>query len=405
MHSHGSLFVSTSYFEKKTASNIQNDQRCNNIDRDIGFQVGLSPEGAWESFRSFLPLSTIAKTFKDEYVAAEVVMKNGKKHAIFRGLATITNDSDIRLDISVSKNSSLESHNQHRSIPGVFGAIDPGCSTILPWRCMFRDSSYCLHVRPCIDMNPYAWGYPVAVGAVNVWGKDQQSTDQAALFRQFGLKTESKMSASSLRLDQLEKNDMLFCSPGTAGKSFWMSVGMDASVLQTEVNTPVYDWKISVTSPLKMENRLPCPAEFTICERAKDGRSVERQHGVISSRGTEHIYYVDIRNPIYLTLYVHGGWVLEKVKSTILVYFYISFCRDFGNVSWVHISFVAYLLLQLCMTFTYLNSRMLFSFWILEAIIMHLHFGWLTRRGKGLGSKLLLTCFFSFFTSNVMTSG
>lgn len=318
MHSHGSLFVSTSYFEKKTASNIQNDQGWNNIDRDTGFWVGLSPEGAWESFRSYLPLSTIAKTFKDEYVAAEVVMKNGKKHAIFRGLATVTNDSDIKLDISISKNSSLQSHNQHRSITDVFGAIDPGCSTVLPWRCMFRDSSHCLHVRPCFDINLYAWGSPVAVGAVNVWGKDQQSTDQATLSRQYGLKTESKMSASYLRLDQLEKNDMLFCSPGTAGKNFWMSIGMDASVLQTEVNTPVYDWKISVSSPLKLENRLPCPAEFTIWERAKDGRSVERQRGVISSRGTEHLYNADIRNPIYLTLYVHGGWVLEKDAVLIL---------------------------------------------------------------------------------------
>lgn len=324
MHSHGCLFVSTSYFEREILPNIQNDRERNDIDRDIGFWVGLSQEGAWQGFRSFLPLSTITKTFKEEYMATEVVIKNGMKHAILRGLATIINDSDVKLDISIFQNSLLQSHDHDRNVTDVFSSNDPGSSTILPWRSMSKNSNHCLQVRPCIDYNhtPYGWGYPVAVGSVNVWGKDQQSADQGTLSRQYSSKTENKKSAYSLRLDRLEKKDMLFCSLGTAGNHFWTSIETDASVLQTELNTPVYDWKISISSPLKMENRLPCPAEFTIWERAKDGRSIERQRGVISSRGTAHIYYADIRNPVYLTLYVHGGWVLEKVKITNLVCLY-----------------------------------------------------------------------------------
>lgn len=66
----------------------------------MGFWVALGPEGPWDGFRSSLPLSVITRKLKDDFVALEVSMKNGKKHAIFRGLASVTNDSDISLNIS-----------------------------------------------------------------------------------------------------------------------------------------------------------------------------------------------------------------------------------------------------------------------------------------------------------------
>lgn len=188
-------------------------------------------------------------------------------------------------------------------------SIGPGCSSVLPWRSMSRDSNQCLRIRPSTanSQTSYAWGRPVSVE------KDSLSVDQASLSRQTTMKHGNKIPIAPLRLDELEKKDLLWCCPGSGGRLFWLSIGTDASVLQTDLNTPVYDWKISVSSPLRLENRLPCSAEFKIWERLSDGRNIERQNGFVSSRGTVQIYTADIRNPIYVMLFVQGGWVVEKV--------------------------------------------------------------------------------------------
>lgn len=111
-YSRGCLVASTSYFERKTVANFQSDVEDENdlLEREIGFWVGLTPEGAWEGFRSFLPLSVMTKPLRDDFIAMEVVMKNGKKHAILRGLATVANDSDVNLDISIFNESLSQSH-------------------------------------------------------------------------------------------------------------------------------------------------------------------------------------------------------------------------------------------------------------------------------------------------------
>lgn len=99
----GCLVASTSYFEMKAASNFQSSlEQEKDVDNDVGFWMGLGTEGAWESFRSFLPLSVITKKMDDDFIAMEVVMKDGKKHAILRSLAIVVNDSDVKLDINVS---------------------------------------------------------------------------------------------------------------------------------------------------------------------------------------------------------------------------------------------------------------------------------------------------------------
>ncbi|KAI7993232.1 putative vacuolar protein sorting-associated protein 13A [Camellia lanceoleosa] len=327
------LLVSTSYFERKAITKFQSSvQIGNDVDRDVGFWVGLGPKGEWESFRSFLPLTVITKSLNDDFVAVEVVMRNGKKHAIFRGLASVANDSGVKLDVSVCPISMINSHDLSEagkkkvmgqsitSMNDVVGTISPGSSVVLPWRSLSKDSDHCLQVRPCFDhpQPPYSWGYAVAVGSGYTYGKDQPSIDQGLFSRQNTLKQGNKMPVSSLKLNQLEKKDILLCCPSTGRKQFWLSISTDASVLQTELNAPVYDWKISINSPLKLENRLPCPAEFTVWEKLKEGNSVERQHGIIPSRGSVHIYSADVRKPIYLSLFVQGGWVLEKDPVLVL---------------------------------------------------------------------------------------
>ncbi|XP_059643008.1 uncharacterized protein LOC132284858 [Cornus florida] len=437
MYSSGCLLVSTSYFERKTIANFKSDaENRADVGRDVGFWMGLSSEGPWENFRSFLPLSVLTIAVKDDFIAMEVVTKNGKKHAIFRGLATVANDSDVKLDISLCHATDASSHNimveeifenqRYHPISGwvnkwpgssgnnfgpwstrdfsyssndffepslplgwtwiskwtidkpqfgdndgwaygpdypslkwpptsskssaksaldsvrrrcwirtrqtvikqginnsnnVVGTIIPGSSTVLPWRSIAKDSDCCLQVRPFVDhAEPsYSWGCAVAVGSVYTCGKDQSSMDQNFFSRQNTLKQGHEIPVSLFKLNQLEKKDVLFCCcPATGTKQFWLSIGADASALHTELNAPVYDWKISINSSLKLENRLPYPAEFTIWEKSKEGDSVERQCGIISSQGSVHIYSADIRKPIYLSLVVQGDWLLEKDPVLIL---------------------------------------------------------------------------------------
>lgn len=182
----------------------------------------------------------------------------------------------------------------------VFTVINPGSSSILPWKSMSKDSHQCLEVRPSVNYSqpPYSWGQAVSVGSSHTLGRQAIVT---------------------FKLNELEKKDVLLCCrPYTGSKPFWLSVGADASVLHTELNSPVYDWKLSMNSPLKLDNRLPCQAAFTIWEKTKEGNNLEREHGVISSHKSVHIYSANVQRPIYLSLLVQDGWVLEKVRILVL---------------------------------------------------------------------------------------
>lgn len=282
----------------------------------------MGPKGVWQSIRALLPLSVVPKLFQDDYIALEVTLKNGKKHAIFRGLATVVNETDIKLKISVCGASRIQAYDsssgtsENINRPRIdVSAINPGGSFVLPWKSTASNSDRCLQICPSVDhpQRPYSWGSVVAVGSGYASGKDLTVMDQVSLSREYTSKQENKMPNVSFQLNQLEKKDILLCCTSTINKQLWLSVGADASVLHTELNAPVYDWRISVNSPMKLENRLPCPAEFTIWEKMKEGKCIERENGMISSRGGVHIYSADIQKPIYLTLFVQGGWVMEKV--------------------------------------------------------------------------------------------
>ncbi|KAJ8767440.1 hypothetical protein K2173_017484 [Erythroxylum novogranatense] len=443
LHESGCLVVSTVYFERTVLANIQKEKEAEDtFDRETGFWVRLSPEDAWESIRSLLPLSVVPKSICDDFVAMEIVLKNGKKHAIFRGLATVINDSDVKMDISVCHISLIHCHdpssgasnlnivieeifeNQYYHPSSGWGSkssgsqsndparwsdrdfsyssmefieppippgwkwtstwivdkselvdsdgwaygpnfrslrwpplskgytrsprdvvrrrrwirrrqqsngqgshnnfyivtINPGSSAVLPWRSTFKDSDQCLQVRPCEDHTrlSYSWGRTTTVGSGYAFGKEQPFVDQGLLIRQNSSHPGSKTSGT-FKLNQLEKKDVLLhCNATPGNEPFWISVGADASILHTELNAPVYDWKISINSPLKLENQLPCQAEFTIWEKAKEGSWIEQQHGIIFSRKSVLIYAANIHKPIYLTLLVQGGWTLEKDPLLIL---------------------------------------------------------------------------------------
>ncbi|XP_058093613.1 uncharacterized protein LOC131239768 [Magnolia sinica] len=443
----GCLLVSTSYFEKKTIVNFQREMESTKAtDSGVGFWVGLDPEGPWESFRSLLPLSVVPKTLNENFFALEVIMKNGRKHAILRGLAVVVNDADVPLEVSACPASMLDSHafpisetnncavvteeifenQRYQPISGwgnkwpgfrgndpgrwstrdfsysskdffepplpagwqwtspwtiekskfvdadgwaygadyqsiqwpptstksrtkstldfvrrrrwvrarqqvpetstnitrnVFAVIAPKSSAVLPWRSTGRDSDLCLQVRPYVEYPQisFTWGRAVTVGYVHGSGSDQSPIEQGSFSRQNTMKSGTS-SMPSFKLNQLEKKDMLmYCNPTIGSKQYvWLSVGTDASVHHTELNSPVYDWKISINSPIKLENRLPCQADYAIWERTKEGNRVERQHGIVTSGSSAFVYSADIQKSIYLTLFLQGGWVLEKDAIPIL---------------------------------------------------------------------------------------
>lgn len=438
----GTLVVSTSYFERSASMNCQTrPESTGDDDSDVGFWVGLGPDGPWESFSSILPLSVVPKSLDKSPFAFEVLMRNGKKHAILRALAVIVNDADVRLEVSVCpayiSNSLMnvgksstplvteeifenqryqpisgwgnKSSGLHGTDPGhwstrdfahsskdffepplplgwkwtsawkiershfvdsdgwaygadfqtlkwppnsskctsksaldfvrrrrwirtrqllrdestdsmrnVVAVINPNSSGVLPWFSMAKEAGLCLQVRPYAEgsQEPYTWSQIVTLDS----SKGHISNHKSVPSLQNAVKNpNASLPTSILKLNQLEKKDMLmYCNPTSNSKEFfWLSIGTDASVLHTELNAPVFDWKLSINSAVKLENKLPYEAEYAIWEKNVEGNMVERQHGIVSSGGSAFIYSADLRRPIYLTLFVQGGWVLEK--DTILI--------------------------------------------------------------------------------------
>jgi len=228
------------------------------------------------------------------------------------------------------------------SMRNVVAVINPGSSGELPWFSMAKEADLCLQIRPYAERSqgPYTWSQIVTFDS----SREQISNQKAAPSQQNTMKNLNvTLPNSVLKLNHLEKKDMLmYCNPTTNSKQyFWLSVGTDASVLQTELNTPIFDWKISINSAIKLENKLPYEAEYAIWEKTVEGNMAERQHGILSSGGSAFIYSADLRRPIYLTLFVQGGWVLEKVMDVLVnicmllclktcVYLIISFSSPSG---------------------------------------------------------------------------
>ncbi|AQK59115.1 calcium-dependent lipid-binding family protein [Zea mays] len=206
-----------------------------------------------------------------------------------------------------------QSQEQSAEIPRkVLATVSPHSSTALPWTSMIRDMDLCLQVRPYSEKSEesYSWSQICSLGSESI-PKQQHSS----LSRQSTVKQSVVSSRNSvLKLAELEKKDVLsYCHPPVSTERyFWFSVGIDASVVHTDLNVPVYDWRISFNSILRLENKLPYEAEYAIWEISTKSNMVEKQHGIVPSGGSVFIYSADIRKPIYLTLFLQNGWILEK---------------------------------------------------------------------------------------------
>lgn len=180
---------------------------------------------------------------------------------------------------------------------------------------MTKGKDMCLQIRPCAESShqSYSWGQMFTLGSRKEYSNIQSQVSKHSTSKSSDFTTQNYV----LRLNQLEKKDLLlYCIQSSSARQyFWLNVGTDASVLHTELNAPVYDWKISINSALRLENKLPSESEYSVWEKTFDGKMIERQNGIIQSGQSAFIYSADVRKPIYLTLFVQGGWVLEKVMQ------------------------------------------------------------------------------------------
>ncbi|XP_031479692.1 uncharacterized protein LOC116250249 isoform X3 [Nymphaea colorata] len=198
--------------------------------------------------------------------------------------------------------------------------IKPGSSLVLPWKSMINSEPLCLQVRPFVEgcQDTYFWTRTITNDPPSfIHGNNERDAEGLAFFSRSS--TNQSGPVCAFMLNQLEKKDMLLFTTRCNNKegAFWFSIGTDASILQTELNSPVYDWRISLSPPIKLENKLPYHAEYSIWEK-DEGNRIKVHNGIVSRGCSAFIYSADVRKPIYLSWMAEGGWVSEKDSVLIL---------------------------------------------------------------------------------------
>eukprot|EP00250_Pteridium_aquilinum_P021886 c25256_g1_i1 orf=924-13886(-) len=197
----------------------------------------------------------------------------------------------------------------------VISVIQPGGSVSIPLSYILSPTDFCVQVRPQSGRAmSYLWGR--AVNAVNQSNREYTKSDGQSTSRRSSRLESDNSQGSPFILNRLQKaEELLMCPPANPSASrtvWWLSMESDANILYDEINSPVYDWKLSVRAPLKIENLLPCDADYTIWETQREGSHVQRDRGVAPAGSTINIFSVDLRRQIYLTWFVQGGWRPEK---------------------------------------------------------------------------------------------
>lgn len=209
------------------------------------------------------------------------------------------------------------SEGKERHTRQVVAVLKPGCSVPMPWSFTTNDTDFCMQVRPLpvSAQMRYLWGRVISTRrSSSSAGNDQNNLEKGQSSTRNSIRqTKSGKLVSPFLLNQLEKTEeLLICDLISAVKqSVWLSVETDANIY-SQLTYPVYDWKISVKAPLKLENKLPCNAEYIIWEKTDEGGKAKTERGVVLSGSCAHIYSVDVCKPIYLTWLAQGGWKPEK---------------------------------------------------------------------------------------------
>lgn len=184
------------------------------------------------------------------------------------------------------------------------GTLRPGDAVPLPLSGLTHPGSYVLRLRPSSLSNPveYSWSSVVErLDQLDDLGKQNVS---------------SEICVSTLS----ETEELLYCSEisGTSSsgsKKLWFCVTIQATEIAKDIHSdPIQDWNIVVKSPLSITNFLPLAAEFSVLEKQTSGNFVVCSRGVFYPGKTQNVYNVDIRNPLFFSLFPQRGWLPVNVR-------------------------------------------------------------------------------------------
>ena len=201
--------------------------------------------------------------------------------------------------------------------------VEPGGNIPISLDSILSEREYCLQVRPWSQTTAkYLWGRSIG----DIFNREY-TRNESPLSRRTSYAAKNANLVSSFLVNALQKTEeLVMCSSENPASrvAWWLRIESDSEILYNELSVPVDDWKILVSAPLKLENLLPCNAEYTVWEKQREGSHVQRERGVVLAASFINIFSVDMRKPIYLTWLVQGGWRLEKVFSTAFVHCMIS---------------------------------------------------------------------------------
>lgn len=299
-------------------------------DSNSGYlQISPSREGPWTTVRLNYVAHAACWPLGNAVVASEVIVEDGNRYVNIRSLVSVSNTTDLVLDLCLQLNSSNESMdtlddtsndsstnetNTNDVQKHIFiGELKPGESIPLPLFGLIH-SGYVLQLRPSTlnDREEYSWS---SVMYTHVLSENVNTPRQ----------TSSGINVSSLE----ESEELLYCSEmsGTSSNrssGMWFCLAIQASEISKDIcSDPIQDWNIVVKSPLSITNYLPLAAEYSVLEMQTTGHFIASSRGIFTPGETVKVMNADIRNPLYFSLLPQRGWLPIHVRFYIWFIFII----------------------------------------------------------------------------------
>ncbi|PWA96948.1 pleckstrin (PH) domain superfamily protein [Artemisia annua] len=284
-------------------------------DSNSGYlQISPSREGPWTTVRLNYVAHAACWPLGNAVVASEVIVEDGNRYVNIRSLVSVSNTTDLVLDLCLLLNSSNESvdtlddtsndsstneTNTNDVQKHIFiGELKPGESIPLPLFGLIH-SGYVLQLRPSTlnDHEEYSWS---SVMDTHVLSENVSTPRQT-----------SGINISSLE----ESEELLYCSEisGTSSNrssGMWFCLAIQASEISKDIcSDPIQDWNIVVKCPLSITNYLPLAAEYSVLEMQTTGHFIASSRGIFTPGETVKVMNADIRNPLYFSLLPQRGWL------------------------------------------------------------------------------------------------
>ncbi|XP_078437793.1 pleckstrin homology (PH) domain-containing protein isoform X2 [Wolffia australiana] len=176
--------------------------------------------------------------------------------------------------------------------------LKPGESLPIPLNCLAHHlSPYNFHLRPS-DAIEYDW---------------------SKTLRKFGVSgNNGNDEFSDLCISNLIKSEELLCCMPTEGNSsdghqtLWFCLSIQPSDIGKDINLDlIQDWNLVISSPLSITNFLPVPVKYSVHYEELNRKLSTRHQEMLSPGETSKIYKVDLRQAVYLSLFLRGWELMD----------------------------------------------------------------------------------------------